>query len=156
MSQALFTSSVPYTCQKCPVLTNVWLTKLRRGLTVALIPPPGLLASAFLGWLAFQVRFFFLKLVLYHLWSSQIWRFSATTGWEPSNCLLQRMFCYPHNYTPITSQTQIKKHRGHLLSPFPSKVHHLLQNGNIQKWQKCFPSHTYVTCVDPEGLCLVL
>lgn len=104
------------TCKKCPVLTNVWLTKLRRGLAVALIPPRGLLASAFLGWLAFQVRFFFLRLILYHLWSSQYDGKSATMGREPSNCLLQRRFSYPNNYDPITSETQNKKHHWHLVT----------------------------------------
>lgn len=70
MSQALFTGSdfFPNICKTCPMLTKIWLRKLRRDLAVALTLPLGLLVSGFLGWLSFQVRFFFLHLFFF-IWS---------------------------------------------------------------------------------------
>lgn len=95
-------------CRTCPVLTNVWWTKLRRGLAAALIPPWSLLVSGFLGRLSFQVGFSFFHLILYHLWSSRCEGFPPQCGQSQNNWLLPERSYDPNNYYPVCLNTALK------------------------------------------------
>lgn len=121
MSQASFTNSDFFhpLQKKCPVLTNVWLRKLRRDLAVALIPPQGILVSEF--WIHYLFRSDFSSSVSFFITCGRA--NMAVFCHDGVTCLFHMRFC------PIRSQTQNRKHCWYLVT-FPFKSHTWLQNRN--------------------------